>query len=113
MKRLVTLAALLGLAGTALATANIATNEVLVLTTSTRVDTGTLVARRGIEVQNLGPNAIYCALYESTAAVVLKARKVAAGSSWAVDAPAGLPMYCIAATANQVTTAATIVTELN
>jgi hypothetical protein len=90
--------------------------EVLVLTTATRVDTG-LNLRKGLEIQNLGPNAIYCAFDSvaataAAAAVVTKARKLDTGAAWAIDLPAGFKVYCIAATANQVTGAATIVTEV-
>ena len=89
------------------------TNEVLVLASAaTRVDTG-LSLRKGIEVQNLGPNAIYCSVHESSAAVVTKARKVdASGGAWAIDLGPQWKVYCRAATADQVTGAATVVTEV-
>jgi hypothetical protein len=87
-------------------------NEVLVLTTSTRVDVG-IEQRKGIEVQNLGPNAIYCKVSNTTPTAVLnKARRLATNESWAIDLPPGYRISCIAATANQVTGAATIVTEV-
>lgn len=89
-------------------------NEVLVLTTSTRVDVG-IRFRKGIEIQNLGPNAIYCTVGAGSTptAVSTKARKLdASGGTWALDLPAGYRVSCIAASANQVTGAATIVTEV-
>lgn len=85
------------------------TTEVLVLTTATAMPQ--LANRRGIELQNLGPNPIYCALTDATRAVVNKARRVDAGGSWALDVPGTTPIYCIAATAAQATGAATIATE--
>jgi hypothetical protein len=86
-------------------------NEVLVLTTSTRVDVG-IEQRKGIEVQNLGPGAIFCKVSNSTPTAVLnKARRLATNESWAIDLPPGYRISCIAS-ANQVTGAATIVTEV-
>ena len=90
-----------------------ATTEVLVLTTATQLPQ-TATAPRGrsaIEIQNLGPNSIFCA-FSSATAVVNKARRIQSGESWAIDAKSHIPIYCIAATANQVTGAATIVSEL-
>lgn len=85
--------------------------EKLVLTSATTVDLNTRF-RKGLEIQNLGPNAIFCAVGDSSLAVVNKARKVdASGGTWAIDLPPGIRVYCIAASANQVTGAATIVTE--
>jgi hypothetical protein len=85
------------------------TTEVLVGTTATAMPQ--LPNRRGVELQNLGPNPIYCALTDATKAVVGRARRVDAGGSWALDIPSTTPIYCIAATAAQVTGAATIATE--
>lgn len=108
MKRV--LAVVLAVAVSVPARAATFSNEVLVLTSSTRVDTG-LTFRRGLEIQNLGPNAIYCSI--DVAPVVTKARKLdASGGTWAVDIGTHAKVYCIAATANQVTGAATIVTEV-
>lgn len=94
------------------------TTEKLVLTTATKMPRNTTTGLRvAIEIQNLGPNPIYCA-FSSATAVVLKARaieaKVAAtpADSWAVDVTPDMDIWCIAATANQVTTAATVVSEL-
>jgi hypothetical protein len=102
--RKIVLAVLMGLPVSALAT------EVLVLTTSTRVDGATTSYRRGIEVQNQGPNAIWCNVGTSTV-VATKARQILTGEAWAVNVRAGVPVYCLASTASQVTGAATIVTE--
>ena len=52
--------------------------EVLVLTTATRLDATPLSGRQSAEVQNLGPNAIYCQLRGSSGLAVGKGRKVAA-----------------------------------
>jgi hypothetical protein len=86
--------------------------EVLVLTTAggTRVDSATSTYRRGCEVQNLGPNAIYCAV-GSEAPVSTKSRQVVSGEAWAINVRAGVPIKCIVASTNQATGAATIVTE--
>lgn len=86
--------------------------EVLVLASgATRIDPAPRLARQAVEIQNLGPNPIYCALRTSTGLVVNKGRKIIYGEAWAVMAGPSSPIYCIAATADQVTTAATIVTE--
>lgn len=84
--------------------------EVLVLTTATRLPQ--LCGRRAVEIQNLGPNPIYCSLGYSSMARVGKARKVGVGESWVVDAGDTLPIYCVASTASQVSGAATIVSEV-
>lgn len=104
MKKLLTLTALL-ISGAAFA------GEGLVLTTATKMTTTGLVGRKATEVQNLGPNPIFCQLRNGNGLAVNKGRKVDAnGGSWAVD---GIhDVWCISS-ANQVTGAATIVTELN
>ena len=94
-----------------------ATTEVLVLNaTQTAMPTTPLAGRRAIEIQNLGPNAIYCAIGPAATlptAVLLKSRQIAAaGGVWAVDLNDKIIVRCLAATANQVTGAATIVTEV-
>ena len=81
--------------------------ELLVGTSSTLVPA--LTGRRAIELQNLGPNTIYCAL--SATPVLTKSRRIQTGESWALDLPDVIPVRCIAATAAQVTGAATIVTQ--
>lgn len=102
--RKIVLAVLLTLPVSAFAT------EVLVLTTSTRVDGASTSYRRGVEIQNQGPNTIWCNVGTSTV-VANKARQVLPGEAWAVNVRAGVPIYCLASTAAQVTGAATIVTE--
>lgn len=94
------------------------TTEKLILTSATKLPRNTTPGTRvAIEIQNLGPNAIFCA-FSSATAVVNKARMIAALSaglpadSWAVDVTPDIDIWCIAATANQVTGAATIVNEL-
>ena len=87
------------------------TVETIVTTTSATIPGTALPGRRAIEVQNLGPNDIFCAL--NTTAVVNKSRKVAAsGGVWSIDITSQIGVNCIAATANQATGAATIVTEV-
>lgn len=90
------------------------TSEVLVLASAATVLPQTATAPRGrsaIEIQNLGPNSIFCA-FSSATAVVNKARRIQSGEVWAIDAKSHIPIYCKAATADQVTGAATIVSEL-
>lgn len=83
------------------------TTEVLVLTTATAMPQ--MAGRKGFEIQNLGPNPIYCA-FTSAAAVVNKARKIDAGGTWSLDVTSYITTYCIT-TVNQVTGAATVVSE--
>jgi hypothetical protein len=84
--------------------------EVLVQTTSTRVDGAATTFRRGVELLNLGPNSIWCNVGTATV-VTAKARRVTSGDAWFFPVRAGVPIYCLADTANQVTGAATVVTE--
>lgn len=87
------------------------TREVLVLTTPTRITRR--VNTRALEIQNLGPNPIFCQLGAVDGGVFLdKSRKIDTGDAWQVGAPSQLHTYCIAKTANQLTGAATIVTEV-
>lgn len=84
--------------------------EVLVLNSAaTLIPTAGWTGRRSIEIYNNGPNAIYCS---GGTPVVNKAREVAADTSWAVDVSEAIVIRCIAATADQATLAATIVTEV-
>jgi hypothetical protein len=85
------------------------TTEVLVLSTATAVPTTAAGDRRSIEIQNQGPNPIYCAMTSATA-VSAKARKIDTGGSWGLDLSSGTTVYCIT-TVDQVTGAATVVTE--
>lgn len=83
------------------------TTEVLVLTTPTAMPKVSF--RRAIEIQNLGPNDIFCA-GSSAGAVVNKARRIEAnGGTWWFTAAD--QVWCIAASAAQVSGAATIVSE--
>lgn len=97
------------------------TTEVMVdNTTQTAMPATPLSRRRAIEIQNLGPNPIYCAVGPVSTpptAVLTKSRRIeaATGSSsdkWALDIGPNVIVRCLAATADQVTGAATIVTEL-
>ena len=69
--------------------------------------------RRALELQNLGPNAIYVTV-DGTAPLATGAngRKVDAGAIWSLNCGPQVVVRAIAATAAQVTTAATMVTEL-
>lgn len=84
--------------------------ETLVLA-SAAVEMPRTSGRTAIEMQNLGPNPIYCA-FTQAGAVATKARRIAAGETWALDIKHTVRIWCIAGTADQVTGAATIVTEL-
>ena len=93
------------------------TTEVLVSNAvQTALPATPLADRRAVEIQNLGPNAIYCAIGPAATpptAVLLKSRQIAAsGGVWAVDAGPNVVVRCLAATADQVTGAATVVTEV-
>lgn len=107
-----------GLAVPLIATAK-PTNEVLVLTTATRVDTATtqgsalpLGQRKGFELVNNGPNRLMCSVGSATGLTSTVGRPVDAGATWGpFPLPKGIPIYCLALTANQVTGAATVVTE--
>ena len=115
MKRLLCFVVLLGVASPALA--GEFTSEVLVLNSAVTLVTTTRSPRQGVEIQNNGPNAIYCAVVSTSAnsadAVLTKSRKVSAGEAWGLSLPAGRAVYCRAATADQVTGAATVVTEVD
>lgn len=79
---------------------------------------GTVVAsftaRKAIELQNLGPNAIYCTVdgQAPLATGALGRRVDASGGTWSLDAGPAITVKCIAATAAQVTPACTQITEL-
>jgi hypothetical protein len=86
--------------------------EVLVLASAaTTVDGAAARNRKGFEIQNQGPNPIYCELRGVTP-VVTKSRKVDAGGDWSMTASYGQTVSCRAATADQVTGAATIYTDV-
>lgn len=86
-------------------------NQVLVLTTATRVDTAAFAQRAGVVIQNNGPNTIYCRISASTSLAVGYGYAIPPGSTWSFPLPAQVPVYCLSATANQVAGAATDVTE--
>jgi hypothetical protein len=85
--------------------------EVLVATAaSTATPAVPLVARKWIEIQNVGPNPIWCNV--AAAAVITKARRLGTNESFAVDCnDTACPVACIASTALQASGAATITTE--
>ena len=85
------------------------TTEVLVQTTATSIPAVSF--QKFIAVQNLGPNDIFCA-DSSAGAVVNKAWRVAANGG-VLTVTGGYALWCMAATANQATGAATIVLRLN
>ncbi len=70
-------------------------------------------ARRSLVLQNLGPNAIYCT-FDGQAPLTTGALgyKIDAGASFSAAIGPTVTVRCIAATAAQVTTAATQVLEL-
>lgn len=93
------------------------TTETLVLNaTATAMPASVQKPRKSVEIQNLGPNAIFCCIgtvASPCTPTVNKSRQVAAsGGSWTVDASSNLIVKCKAATADQATGAATIVTEV-
>lgn len=86
--------------------------EVLVLNSAAvQVDATASRSRKGFEVENDGPNAIYCEVGGATP-VLTKSRKLASGERWSAAAGFGQVVKCIAATADQVTGAATIYSEV-
>jgi len=99
------------------ATTSSVTSEVLVLNSGMPdggqpVPASPLSGRRAIELFNSGPNTIYCTA-DGTNPVATKARPIASNASWSLDCdPTACPIKCIAATANQITGAATIATEI-
>jgi hypothetical protein len=89
------------------------TSECLVVTTvgGTPCPATPLASRRGVKLVNTGPNPIYCALGASVPVVLLADPILPTG--WVTyEAGPAVPVTCIAATASQLTTAATIVSEL-
>lgn len=104
MRKLIPLVLLLGAVAFAATT-----REVLVQTTPTLVSSAG--SHQSVLITNNGPNDIWCALgADSTKAVVNKSQPVrAGGGSLAVDSSTSV--YCVAATANQVTGAGTSVSE--
>jgi hypothetical protein len=70
--------------------------------------------RKAVEIQNLGPNAIFCTVDGQTPlSTGALGRKIAAtDGTWTLDAGADIVIKCIAAAAPQATPACTQVTEL-
>ena len=70
--------------------------------------------RIAVEIQNLGPNAIYVTVDGSAPlATGANGRKIdASGGTWTLAVSSTVVLRAIAATAAQLTTAATMVTEL-
>lgn len=85
--------------------------EVLVLTTVTRMDPSPALARTAVELQNRGPNPIACQLRTSAGLTTGTGRQILTGETWSFPAGQGTQIFCVASGANQVTGAATIVTE--
>lgn len=85
------------------------TLEVLVLA-SGAVTLTNKVGRRYVELQNLGPYAIWVTI-DGDAPVATKARRILPGDSWAVAISHLFTVKAIASTGDQVTGAATIVTQ--
>lgn len=88
------------------------TSEVLVTNAAGGTIIPAFTGRKAIEIQNLGPNAIYCTVDGGAPVVGSHGRKIATDSVWSLDAGPAIVIKCIAATAAQLTTAATIVTQL-
>lgn len=101
----------LGYVGTAWATQGTPApmQEVLVLASGSTAMPVRDPSSIGFEIQNLGPNPIYCQV--AGTAVVNKSRKVSAGNAWSASVKYPRQVNCIAGTADQVTGAATIFTE--
>jgi hypothetical protein len=108
---LASLSAAVIIAGKAFAQA-VFTHEVLVLASAP-----TLIVRTAntsaFELQNLGPNAIWCGLGgDAGVAVVNKSHKIdSLGGTWSGDTPPSLKTWCIAQGADQITGGATVVSE--
>ena len=88
-------------------------SQVLVLSTAggTAVPATALVGRKAIEIQNLGPNAIYCTVDGSSPVVTTLGRMIPTNGSWSLDAGPTVAVKCISAV-SQASGAATQVTEL-
>ena len=96
-----------------LALAQARTQEILVTTTAAAMPQ--LFGRRAMLIENRGPNAIWCAFGSAASAVVNKAHRIGPVSEQPNNR---FPyngtevLYCVAETANQVTGAATVVSEV-
>lgn len=92
------------------------TTEVLVLNSATTdVPATPLAGRRSMEIQNLGPNAIFCCLGTAASnctAAANTSRQIGVDGTWSLDISDNIEVDCFAATADQLTTNGTIVTEV-
>lgn len=90
------------------------TTEVLVTNAAggTTVPASALASRRSIEIQNNGPNPIYCTVDGSAPVATTNGRWVLSGQAWSLDIGPLIVVRCIAGSAAQLTGAATMVTEL-
>lgn len=83
---------------------------------ATRVDPDPPMFRKSIEVLNLGPNTIWIAPGSGSSApaalVANKCRRLVTGEGAQYDLSGGRHIWAIAETADQVTGAATVVTEI-
>lgn len=85
--------------------------EVLVLASaSTAVPTTPATGRKALEIYNNGPYTIYCK--PGGTGAVNTTRPIPPGASWYIEIADSVAVGCRAATADQVTTAATIATEI-
>lgn len=71
-----------------------------------------LAMRRAVEIQNLGPNAIWVTVDGTAPVATTNGRKIGAGEAWALDAGPQIVLRAIASSAAQSSGAATMVTEL-
>lgn len=79
----------------------------------TAVPTTAFALRKAMELQNLGPNSIFCTVDgQAPLATGALGRRILSGDAWSIDAGSNIAVKCIAATAAQVTGACTQVTEL-
>jgi len=78
----------------------------------TTVPASALTSRREIRLQNLGPNPIYCTVDGSAPVVLSNGDRILPGDRVPYAIGPLIVLRCISSTAAQVTTAATMVTEL-
>lgn len=79
----------------------------------TTTPTTAFALRKAVELQNLGPNSIFCTVDgQSPLSTGALGRRILTGDAWSLDAGANITIKCIAATAAQTTPACTQVTEL-
>jgi hypothetical protein len=90
------------------------TTEVAVVHTAggTAVPATALAGRKAIEIQNNGPNTIYCTVDGTAPVATTNGRWILTGNAWSIDLGPSIVVTCIAGVADQVSGAATMVTEL-